>query len=259
MLGFDLRIKKEKAENVIVEPEGQEKVSVIPTVVEVKFEDGRQYPYYNDKFDLKENDVVFVDGKLFGKPGRVVSVTDKFKISLEYYKKVLSVLDLNFHGSFKKELWYMINEGDTDLSFEQVKGWFVPLSEAEELFIKGKGDSADLEHGFEVSENEMSDAEDIVERERCLFISVINGEGKAIIKGKGGYHTVEFNLQDGSVLTDVYCDCIKPCSCSHMEAISMLLYFFKKHEKIDLEKDFNIISQKLFYSVISYVSPKITL
>lgn len=258
MLGFDLRIKKEKAENVIVETESQEKVSVIPTVVEVKFEDGRQYPYYNDKFDLKENDIVFVDGKLFGKPGRVVSLTDKFKISLEYYKKVLSVLDFTVHGSFNKVLWYMVTEGETNLTFEQVKGWFIPPEEKEEVFIKGKGDSADLEHGFEVSENEMSDAEDIVERERCLFISVINGEGKAIIKGKSGYHTVEFRLQDGSVLTDVYCDCIKPCSCSHMEAVSMLLFFLGSNGKLDLKKNFTIISAKLFYNIVAFNGASVT-
>ena len=41
--------------------------------------------YYNDLFDLKVGDIVFVEGKLEGLRGRVVDVTYNFKIKLSDY------------------------------------------------------------------------------------------------------------------------------------------------------------------------------
>ena len=54
--------------------------------------------YYNDAFDLKCGDIVFVEGKLEGLRGRVVDVAYNFKIKLSDYKKVISVADTNVRG-----------------------------------------------------------------------------------------------------------------------------------------------------------------
>ena len=152
----------------------------------------------------------------------------------------------------------MVTEGETNLTFEQVKGWFIHPEEKEEVFIKGKGDSADLDQGFLVSEKEMAEAEEIVENERCLYISVRDGEGRALIKGKSGYHIFEFKLCDGVTITDAYCDCIRPCSCCHMEAVSMLLFFLGSNGKLDLKKNFTIISAKLFYNIVAFNGASVT-
>ena len=56
--------------------------------------------YYNDAFDLKCGDIVFVEGKLEGLRGRVVDVAYNFKIKLSDYKKVISVADTNVRGEF---------------------------------------------------------------------------------------------------------------------------------------------------------------
>ena len=50
--------------------------------------------YYNDAFDLKCGDIVFVEGKLEGLRGRVVDVAYNFKITLSDYKRVISVADI---------------------------------------------------------------------------------------------------------------------------------------------------------------------
>lgn len=256
MLGFDLRAKKEKT--VIIEPEKTEKASVVPTVVEVKFDDGRQYPYYNDKFDLKVGDVVFADGKLFGRPGRVVSVTEKFKVSLDYYKRIISVLDLSFHGSFRRVQGFMVCEGETTLTAEQVKGWFLPPSEKEEEFIKGKGETIVLEECLPFDEAELCKAEAIFYEERCHFVSVVNKKGFALVEGKRGIYTLDFTFENG-VADNLFCDCIKPTACGHMAAVGIIMKYLYNEKTVDLTKNFTLISQKLFYSVISYNNDPVTL
>ena len=53
------------------------------SVVEVFFPDRQKaYSYYNDMFDLKRGDVVYVEGKLEGLRGRVTQINYNFKISI---------------------------------------------------------------------------------------------------------------------------------------------------------------------------------
>ena len=54
--------------------------------------------YYNDAFDLKVGDIVYVDGNLEGLRGRVVDITYNFKIKLSDYKRVISVADTEVKG-----------------------------------------------------------------------------------------------------------------------------------------------------------------
>ena len=56
--------------------------------------------YYNDLFDLKVGDIVFVQGKLEGLRGRVVEVNYNFKIKISEYKRVIAVIDTTVNGQF---------------------------------------------------------------------------------------------------------------------------------------------------------------
>ncbi|MBQ6535323.1 MAG: hypothetical protein IJI40_00885, partial [Firmicutes bacterium] len=56
----------------------------------------KTFPYYNDLFELKPGDAVFVSGKFAGKLGFVTSVTTRFKIDLAYYKKVVAKPEFRF-------------------------------------------------------------------------------------------------------------------------------------------------------------------
>ena len=65
-----------------------------PSVVQVYFESrDRSWTYYNDRFDLHEGDLVYVEGKLEGVRGRVVEVSYNFRIKLADYKRVIAVAD----------------------------------------------------------------------------------------------------------------------------------------------------------------------
>ncbi len=60
--------------------------------------------YYNDRFDLHCGDLVYVDGKLEGKRGRVVDVNYNFRINLADYKRVIGVADTNVSGRFTRRV-----------------------------------------------------------------------------------------------------------------------------------------------------------
>ena len=56
--------------------------------------------YYNDQFDLKPCDRVYVDGKLEGQLGIVTAVNYNFKIKLSEYKRVIALVKTDVHGKF---------------------------------------------------------------------------------------------------------------------------------------------------------------
>ena len=53
----------------------------------------RTLAYYNDRFDLRQGDLVFVDGKLEGKQGRVEEASYNFRIRLSDYQRVIAVAE----------------------------------------------------------------------------------------------------------------------------------------------------------------------
>ena len=80
--------------------------------------------YYNDAFDLKCGDIVFVEGKLEGLRGRVVDVAYNFKIKLSDYKKVISVADTNVRGEFFFAGSHFVTFDRGTLPYEKVITWF---------------------------------------------------------------------------------------------------------------------------------------
>ncbi len=59
---------------------------------------GNGWAYYNDSFDLKVGDFVYVDGKLEGYCGCITEVNYSFKIKLSDYKRVVALVDTNAQG-----------------------------------------------------------------------------------------------------------------------------------------------------------------
>lgn len=259
-IGFNIgESKRENTENIVntVAPEvvADEPVCSVATV---RFENGREYPYYNDEFNLKVGDVVFVDGKLAGQPGRVTEVTTKFKVSLDFYKRVIAKLNLEFHGEFKRFHGLMLSK-DSTLSIEQVSAWFNPPREEEEEFFIGEGYEVALGKFSECPDIRQNDYEDAVELyfdDAVKFISVKNGVGKAIVKSSK-YHIVDFRFENG-MIENLYCDCISPNFCKHMIAVCIAIQMLYDESTITENSNFTAISQNLFYNVVSYNSDKIT-
>lgn len=251
MIGFSIS-NKENTE--IIKPEIAEEKPV-RSVVTVHFINGREYPYYNDMFNLKVDDIVYVDGKLAGIPGRVTEVTTKFKVSLDFYKRVLSKLNLEFHGEFKKNFCFMVCNNPVSLNVEQVKTWYFPPKEEKEEFFVGDGYTVNLDNITaceDFDDVEFSDAVDIVDDGEVKFITIKNGKGYAIVK-RNKPHLVEFEYKNG-VISNLLCDCIKPGLCDHSLAVCIAVDILIKNG-IDKENpEFTVLDINEFLKITSYTN-----
>lgn len=92
---------QEKKEMVSTYQEDRKTIVPRKSLVQVRFPGkGMALTYFNDLFDLKVGDRVYVDGKLEGQLGHVVDVSYNFMIKISDYKKVIAVVDTNVHGQF---------------------------------------------------------------------------------------------------------------------------------------------------------------
>ena len=99
-IGFTADHKRTRCEESVYQAR-QHTDAPHPSVVQVYFESrDRSWTYYNDRFDLHEGDLVYVEGKLEGVRGRVVEVSYNFRIKLADYKRVIAVADTAVHGEF---------------------------------------------------------------------------------------------------------------------------------------------------------------
>ena len=90
-IGFSVSEEKEKM-TAPEPPDVAEEREPRRSVVRVQFpQRNMTLAYYNDRFDLHCGDLVYVDGKLEGKRGRVVDVNYNFRINLADYKRVIGV------------------------------------------------------------------------------------------------------------------------------------------------------------------------
>ncbi len=177
--------------------------------------------YYNDRFDLKPGDIVFVEGKYEGVAGCVEKVSTDFKIKLEDYKKVLSVADTKVYGSFRQADGHLITFDRTTLPYRQVLSWFKPVTDDDGFYIN-YGDASFPLNAL----NSWPFAHDIMERgvdyygeNKVVYLCLDGSKGRAIVRGTRPYE-VRFNLANGHI-SDLVCDC--PCGfhCKH-EAATLL-------------------------------------
>ena len=92
--------------------------------------------YFNDLFDLKVGDRVYVDGKLEGQLGHVVDVSYNFKIKISDYKKVIAVVDTNVHGQFHMAGSHFVTFDPATIPAAQISMWFkAPAKEDDEYRI----------------------------------------------------------------------------------------------------------------------------
>ena len=90
-IGFAFNDETEKRE---VGSLVQHTIAPVKSLVQVYFPERNQaLTYFNDQFDLKCGNFVFVDDKLEGVRGIVYEVNKKFKIKAADYKKAISVAD----------------------------------------------------------------------------------------------------------------------------------------------------------------------
>lgn len=252
-IGFSFDEQEDEKSEIEIGAASPEQADQAPvrSIVKVRFKDGREYPYYNDRFDLHTDDVVYVDGKLAGMPGIVYEVTTKFKVSLAHYKRVIAKLNLAFHGKFRRSFGMMYS-CDSTLCAQQIKSWFYPPQEEEEVFVTGDGyeiDLANIDTCADIHPQDMEKAFALFKEGALQSICIENGVGQAIIQGSR-IHTVDFTIEGGR-LKNLYCDCISPDLCKHMLAVCLALHMLQKSGAALESGHFAALGCDLFYNIVS--------
>ena len=234
----------------------------VKSLVKIRFEDHPiELAYYNDLFDLRPGDVVYVSGKKAGCAGTVTSVTTKFRIRTSDYERVLSLLDLTVHGHYARMKDKMVSFDDAAISAEQFESWVTPPEDPkakkdpdweEEEIISGEGYTMDL--------NNLGACEDLTDsiaqraslycsERRVRYLQVRGGRGCAFVEG-GRWYRVDFNL-DGGMITDLYCDCPYPGLCKHGVAAALNLRMLMHQPQMQTMSRFTALDRSLFWKLAS--------
>lgn len=205
-----------------------EKVCVLKpkqSVVSVYFpQKKRSYTYYNNQFDLKKGDLVFVDGKMAGLSGFVEAINYNFKIKLSDYKRVISVANTDIHGNFYMTESFALTFEKNALEKDKIRTWFFPPVCEEDEFVRGSDDAA-----FPLEDIETIIARSSVpgktyecyREENVLYLSLHDTAGYAIVIDSCPYE-VEFVYRSGDI-SDLVCSCYCCNDCSHKYAVLLEL------------------------------------
>lgn len=222
-IGFTARFEpKEEIPNV---PKQGQSSAPVKSVVQVRLP-GCNIPlaYYNDRFDLKPGDLVFVDGKYAGVRGRVEKVSTHFKIKVDDYKRVLGVVDPVVRGKLYQAGSHFVIFDRQVLPYEQFRGWMMaPVPEDEEYYIGYDDDSFELSDlaGMHVSQEIYDRGGSYYHDCKVLYIELDGEQGRAIVDGTHPYE-VEFQYKNGRI-SNLICSCPYGATCKHEVAAMMQL------------------------------------
>lgn len=221
-IGFAFNDAPKKVE---MEPLTQQDVVPVKSLVQLYFPERNQtLTYFNDQFDLKQGDFVFVDGKLEGIRGIVREVNKNFKIKVADYKRVISVADTSVSGQMHMAGSHFVSFDASVLPYEKIRTWYLPPVKPEDEYETGNDDTVITLDKL----GEMKVSQAIWERGRqyymdnhVRYICVDAGHGSAIVEGERVYE-VAFNYADGEI-RNLICSC--PCGyiCKHEVAAMMQL------------------------------------
>ncbi len=180
--------------------------------------------YYNDLFDLKVGDMVYVDGKLEGLQGKVVDVCYNFKIKLSDYKKVTHLIDNKVTGDLYLAGSHMIAFDRGMIPFSKVMSWFKTPDNDDEEYEYSNDDAsfnlADLS-GMNIASITAEKGHEYYLDNCVRYIEIDGNKGKAIVSGNEVY-TVEFSYNNGEI-KNLICDCYCTGACKHEFAAMLQL------------------------------------
>lgn len=205
------------------------------SVVDVFFPDRHlTCAYYNDQFNLKRGDIVYVDGKLKGMQGRVVGVNYTFKIKLSDYKRVIGVADTNVSGKLFMAGSHFIAIDRSVIPFEKIITWFKAPEPEEEEFVSSADDETfnlDDLSGMKIK-NEIAElGHEYYMENRVVYIEINDGKARAIANGSKPYE-VEFDYHNRNI-SNLVCNCYCTGTCKH--EFATMLQFRETLKVIDEE------------------------
>ncbi len=266
-IGFNTRINQDNEEVI---PANQMTGTIQPkrSVVQVYFPHrGMGWAYYNDSFDLKVGDFVYVEGKLEGWRGQVTEVNYSFKIKVSDYKKVVAVVDTNVRGDFYIAGSHIVSFDKAAIPFSKVLTWFKAPEKPEDEYASGDDDS----NRFLLEElNKMKVSAAVADRgydyyaeNRVSYLEIDGSRGRAIVEGTENYE-IEFRYIDGEI-SNLKCSCFCSGACKHQFAAMLQLKETLKLIAESYEDEygdyFAIISKGVFMNTVmnEKVSGKISL
>ena len=195
------------------------------SVVQVSFPGrGMALAYYNDLFDLRVGDLVYVDGKLEGQRGRVVEVNYNFKIKIYDYKRVIALVDTNVKGQFHNAGSHFVTFDPEAIPASKVVTWFKAPVKDDDIFVSGNDDTSfPLENlkEMKVSAAVAERGHDYYMENNVRYISVDGTRGYAIVEGSEAYE-VEFEYHSGQI-SNLTCSCFCSYNCKHEFAAMLQL------------------------------------
>ena len=218
---------------------------------------GRTYTYFNDQFELKVGDVVFVDGKLEGERGRVAKINYSFKIKLSDYKRVIAVADTEVHGELFFAGSHFVSFDPQVIPAEKIRTWFRPPVKEDEEFIAGTdGESFELEglKGMKINDTIFERGKDYYIENHVKYICLDGNRGYAIVSGSEAYE-VEFEYTEGKI-SNLLCNCFCNYNCKHevaaMLQLQELLGITEKNYAEQYERSgyFAAILKGVFFSIV---------
>lgn len=237
------------------------------SVVQVYFPHrGMGWAYYNDRFDLKVGDFVYVEGKLEGYRGQVTEVNYSFKIKLSDYKKVLAVIDTKVTGDFFLASSHIVTFDKNAIPFAKVLTWF-KAPEGEEEYACGDDEEVrfplDDLSAMDIAYDTADRGRDYYMENRVVYMEIDGTHGHTIVEGRENYE-IEFDYREGDI-SNLKCSCFCSGSCKHEFAAMLQLKETLKLISENYEEEYNgyfaIISKGVFMNTVmnKKVSGKICL
>lgn len=188
-------------------------------LAEIRFPDVfRPYTYYNDTFDLKEGDKVYVSGKLEGVMGTVESVSYNFKIDLSKYQRVIRKIESHIKGEFSLIGAHLLTFDREALPYEKVITWFdFPIKENVEYVTCSDGRAWALDK-IPVAWSCGEYGDWLFAKNQVKYLSLNRTKGVAIVEDNDEIHEIEFTFEN-SKISDFFCDCYDPHICGHQYAV----------------------------------------
>ena len=172
--------------------------------------------YYNNLFDLHVGDLVYVDGKLEGKRGKVIDVSYTFKIKLSDYKRVIAKIDTDISGEFCYVGDELFSFDKNTVPFGKILPYFKAPAKPDEEYVSAKENkfySLDDLEGMGAYEHTIMVGKSDFNCGEVLYLSVEDGKGHAIV-GTDELHEVEFDYKNG-MIANITCDCWACGICKH--------------------------------------------
>ena len=223
-IGFTAEFSQEGQASGTYEPR-QGHIVPRKSVVQVHFADrNTSLAYYNDAFDLKVGDLVYVEGKMEGIRGRVTQLNYNFKIKVSDYRRVIALVDTHVSGEFFLAGSHFVTFDRETLPKEQAMTWFkAPDAEDVEVVTGSDDDGFFLDDlgGMKVTQAIAERGREYYMDNRVRYLCLDGNKGYALVEGSETYE-VEFEFHEGQIC-GLLCTCFCSYNCKHEFAAMLQL------------------------------------